>query len=618
MKRISAAHAFNKQAEAHHTQQDTDNDDYVDIPAVLRRHADDNQADEKQSAKKARKPSTAQAGSSSSQKLGPSSQLPQANLVTSEELQLQKEPIKVHETGFWHWKRIIVPPNVYVVHTRIGRDEPVTLGLGKSFRYNPYKDAYLVVPAAMQTIGIVARSITKEKQGLNVLAYLQWQISDFSIAYKKLDFSDSRDPLGIVNAQLGEQADAAIKDKIATMSVEEVLTDKAPIIEELTTRLKTVTEGRSHEDGLTQHEGLGIKIVTVQIREALVSSEKLWQDLQAPFRHQQEQTARFSLLTMQNEVHHKELESHRLKEISEAETNAAIEEVKQNKQTEAFEFKIAQESIRFTKEQESVQEKIQLEEQTTLTMHASKLRLQVQEQEMAQKTLQLEEETALAKQTSEQRLKTQEARLAHDTQLGALQQEQAKALEQARLDNEGDKQQKTWQTEEALHALDEENRLNEANMLAEQQRLEQEKEIKQQAAALQLLIQDQDDLLEAKILEARIVRERQARLAKLELKEANNRIKHAQLEKEMVLLREQQEIRNLINESDLLRRLIDNAADIADKLPDIQELKVLQTGGEMTFDMLSTFLAKILAVAEHLGVPLKPIHNVPQKKIKDK
>ena len=54
------------------------------------------------------------------------------------------------------------------------------------------------------------------------------------MAYRKLDFSDSRDPLGIVNAQLREQAEAAIKDKIATMSVEEVLTDKEPIIEELT------------------------------------------------------------------------------------------------------------------------------------------------------------------------------------------------------------------------------------------------------------------------------------------------------------------------------------------------------------------------------------------------
>src|SRR5689334_17162667 len=50
-----------------------------------------------------------------------------SGLKTSEELQLEKEPIRVRETGVWFWRRIIVPPNAYVVHTRIGRRDPVTL-----------------------------------------------------------------------------------------------------------------------------------------------------------------------------------------------------------------------------------------------------------------------------------------------------------------------------------------------------------------------------------------------------------------------------------------------------------------------------------------------------------
>ena len=232
---------------------------------------------------------------------------------TSEELQLEKEPIKVRETGFWFWRRVIVPPNAYVVHTRAGHQEPVTIGLGISFRYNPHTDAYLVVPAAMQTIGVVANCISQEKQGINILAYVQWQIDDFSVAYRKLDFSDQREPLGIVNAQLREQAEAAIKDKIATMSVEEVLTDKEPIIEELTTRLKAVAEGRKQGESTdsTVNEGLGIKIVTVQIKEALVSSQRLWEDLQAPFRYEKEKEARISYLVMQDDIRQKELETRR-------------------------------------------------------------------------------------------------------------------------------------------------------------------------------------------------------------------------------------------------------------------------------------------------------------------
>src|SRR5690349_4976071 len=39
------------------------------------------------------------------------SRMPQDGLKTSEELQLEKEPIRVRETGLWFWRRVIVPPN---------------------------------------------------------------------------------------------------------------------------------------------------------------------------------------------------------------------------------------------------------------------------------------------------------------------------------------------------------------------------------------------------------------------------------------------------------------------------------------------------------------------------
>src|SRR5262245_5097064 len=48
-------------------------------------------------------------------------------------------------TGFWFWRTVVVPPNVYVIHTRRGRTEPVTIGLGISFGFNPYRDAFLLI-----------------------------------------------------------------------------------------------------------------------------------------------------------------------------------------------------------------------------------------------------------------------------------------------------------------------------------------------------------------------------------------------------------------------------------------------------------------------------------------
>jgi chemotaxis protein histidine kinase CheA len=488
---------------------------------------------------------------------------PQAVFKTSEELQLEKEPIQVRETGFGPWKRIIIPPNAYVVHTRLGRKDPVTLGLGVSFRYDPYRDAYLVVPAAMQTIGIIAMCISKEKQGINVLAYVQWQIDDFGVAYRKLDFSDSRDPLGIVNAQLREQAEAAIKDKIATMSVEEVLTDKEPVIEELTTRLKAVAEGR--KQGEETDEGLGIKIVTVQIKEAYVSSQRLWENLQAPFRNEKDKIARISHLETQDEIRKKELETHQEAETREAQTRVEIERIKESKETEAVEIRLSEAATRFTREQESARTKIALEEETTLTARESEQRLAIQ----------------------------------------AAQAEQEQAVERTRVETEAEARQKTLHVEQELKELAEEARLAEAQFQAAQQQIERDTTLKQQEHAYQSLLQEQQDRLQGQALEAELGRKDQQARTDLDLEEAANRVRMALVEKQVEVERLRQEIRNLINDGDLASRLVEQLPELAAQMPEIDELRVLQTGGdEGAFDALSTFLAKVLSIAQSMGIEL--------------
>ncbi len=197
----------------------------------------------------------------------------------------------VRVTGWGRWKNVLVPPNAFVVHTRRGQAKPVHVGLGISFRYNPYTDSYLVVPGTMQTILLNAFCICRELQGVVVQAYVQWIVADIETAYRGLDFSDRNDPMRLVNLQLKEQAEAAIKDKVATMSVLEVLSDKQPIIEELTARLRSVAEGN-----------LGLRIVTVQIKEAVVSSTKLWENLQKPYRAEQNQIARLAELAAEEIV----------------------------------------------------------------------------------------------------------------------------------------------------------------------------------------------------------------------------------------------------------------------------------------------------------------------------
>lgn len=507
---------------------------------------------------------------------------PQQGLKTSEELQLEKEPIKVREINFFFWKRVIVPPNVYVIHTRMGKTQPITIGLGCSFQMNPTTDTYLVVPAAMQTIGVVANCISKEKQGINVLAYVQWQISDFSIAYRKLDFSDTRDPLGIVNAQLREQAEAAIKDKVATMSVEEVLTDKAPVIEELTTRLKTVAEGRNQDTATGQTgEGLGIKIVTVQIKEALVSSQRLWESLQAPFRHEQTKKARISFLLAQDEIRIKELETRQLAETSQAETAVVIERTKQTKQTEALEARLTEENTRFSKEQEVTRQKLQMEEQT------ARIRREV-----------------------EQRQQEEAARLAQELYLAGLKREQDAALEQTRLVTQSEAQRKALETERMLQLLSEESRLAVATLQSEREQLERNTQLEIVQAEFNRLTQEQQDQLEAQRLETTLQRQRLQEQTRLQLEEASNQVRMAQLTRELEITRGQQEVRNMVNERDLTARLVERLPELAAQMPEIGEYTVLQTGGsEGAFDALTNFLSKTLAIAQHLGLELSSKSN---------
>ncbi|WP_344135634.1 SPFH domain-containing protein, partial [Luedemannella flava] len=244
--------------------------------------------------------------------------------------------VGVRVTGFGPWKTVLVPPNAFVVHTRRGRAEPLHIGLGVSFRYRSATDSFMVVPGAMQTIVISAQCICEELQGVLVQAYVQWIIEDIATAYRKLDFSDADDPMRLVNLQLREQAEAAIKDKVATMGVREVLSDKQPIIEELTTRLRDVAEGSG---------GLGLRIVTVQIKEAVVSSARLWENLQGPYRADQGRVARLAELAANAAVTERELAADRTRTTQRLENERQVADLTAQHEAARFDRE-AEEKVR--------------------------------------------------------------------------------------------------------------------------------------------------------------------------------------------------------------------------------------------------------------------------------
>ncbi|MDI1459988.1 SPFH domain-containing protein [Catellatospora sp. KI3] len=320
--------------------------------------------------------------------------------------------VDVRVTGVGPWKTVLVPPNAFVVHTRRGHAQPLHLGLGVSFRYRSRTDSYLVVPGTMQTILLNAFCICRELQGVLVQAYVQWIVQDIATAYRKLDFGDASDPMRLVNLQLKEQAEAAIKDKVATMSVHEVLSDKQPIIEELTARLRGVAEGADDSD-----HGLGLRIVTVQIKEAVVTSARLWENLQKPFRSEQSQLARLAELGAQEIVTGRELAADRLDQLQRLENDRELTDLRARNAAAAFDRDAAEKLRRGEREQTDARA---LATQTTeTTLHSLRLEQQRHELEAEAGRLRLELEHALQRLKLDHELTVAQARAdtAHATAL---------------------------------------------------------------------------------------------------------------------------------------------------------------------------------------------------------
>ena len=330
--------------------------------------------------------------------------------------------VDVGITGFWRWKTVIVPPNAFVVHTRRGRAEPLHVGLGVSFRYNPATDSFLVVPGAMQTILINAYCICRELQGVVVQAYVQWIIQDFSTAYRKLDFGDAEDPMRLVNLQLKEQAEAAVKDKVATMGVAEVLSDKQPIIEELTARLRGVAEGEGGSD-----QGLGLRIVTVQIKEAIVSSSRLWENLQKPYRAEQGQLARLAELAAEAVVSEREMAADRLAETQRIENERELGDLRARNDALTFDRETAERIRRAEREQEDARKLAELDNETAV--HALALERERHEVENEMGRLRIELEHALKRLAldGDLRLARAQTEADHDSALLALERDRIRA-----------------------------------------------------------------------------------------------------------------------------------------------------------------------------------------------
>jgi hypothetical protein len=219
-----------------------------------------------------------------------------------------------------------------------------------------------------------------------------------------------------------------------------------------------------------------------------------------------------------------------------------IETLRQKKATEINEVKIHEEAIRFALEQENIRTNTNLSEQTTLNEQESLDRISAKENEI--------------------RMRREIENIAIETQL-----ETGKAdLRKHQIE-----QQALVAIKEAeLKILDENNKnqLEKLHLLAVLEKQTAEHQLK-------LKIEEEKQALEIKYEQ-----------------------ENAEIEKFRL------EIQNLKNNQSLFSELISELPRIAAEMPEIKELKVIQSdgNGDQSLNAMSNFITKILAVGESFGI----------------
>jgi flotillin len=189
-----------------------------------------------------------------------------------------EDPDKVKRWGY-----VAAKPSEYLVHMRSGRVRPSSSGQGTTCFKWP-TDSVAIIPTSLQRIGFEADQVTREKVGVFVRGVAVYRIVDPLLAFRVLNWSFPERAQEKLEETLGAMLTGATRRLVANLTVDECLTRrKQAIASELIVEMQPVLagEGALH-DGTDR--GWGIVLDTVEIQEVRVTSENVFQMMQAPFR----------------------------------------------------------------------------------------------------------------------------------------------------------------------------------------------------------------------------------------------------------------------------------------------------------------------------------------------
>lgn len=319
------------------------------------------------------------------------------------------------------WGRVAAKPSEYMI--KIRRGKVVRHGPGLSVFLWP-GDTYTILPTSIQRATFTADQITAEKVGVAVTGIAVYRIADPLLAFRMLDFSEESASVDHLNIILRDMFVGAARRLVANMTVEACLTRrKEGIAAELMREISPVVSGDGRIEDTTI-QGWGIVIDTIEIQDVRILSERVFADLQTPYRAALELSARKSQVERDQEVHLREVEAQgamlgvdleltrqrteaaersRLEELAQAERLrlADIEGQSRTAETQLAAELAAKERSRQLADAEHALGSRQAEQSAELSRRQSLLAAELARQEA-------EQDTALARQETEGRLTLQE------------------------------------------------------------------------------------------------------------------------------------------------------------------------------------------------------------------
>jgi hypothetical protein len=312
------------------------------------------------------------------------------------------------------WGRVAARPSEYLIKIRKGK--VVRHGPGLSVFLWP-GDTCTVIPTSIQRATFTADQITSEKVGVAVTGIAVYRVADPLLAFRMLDFSEGDRSMEELAAIMRDMFIGAARRLVANMTVAECLTRrKESIAQELMREIQPVVSGQGRTDDATD-QGWGIVIDTIEIQDVRILSEKVFADMQAPFRAGLELASRKSQVERDQEVHLREVEAERrMLEVDldlARRRSEAGEEAKRDELARTERLRMAQ---------------IEGQSRTAQAQLASDLDARARTRTLA------EAEHALALSQEDQRAAAERQRTAHAAALEREQAEHAAALERSKLE----------------------------------------------------------------------------------------------------------------------------------------------------------------------------------------